>query len=584
MKRTRELIQIRELSNQRPFKSWLKQPVASIVAISLIAGVLVSFHQVLELAIEHWEKPILFHDSLYLIRGKHETDLLAWLLKQHNEHRLIISKLASLTETSIGLVPGQSALIQSLVLLALCMFLWWKLCSHVLSNHTNRVITILGGWLVLLNPWQYENLTWEFQTPWFLINVIVLGGSVLLYRAAHSDRMPGSSINWCGVVAAALPWAALASSGQGIAFAVAFSASSWVVNRQMGWIVSGSSALGLISNFILLPYSKPNHHPELQFNLDFFLQIWLGGAWQGLALLAAVISGLMLWKSSRAMRQVDWPAIALPGLFSLLFAGMITLSRSAFGIDQADASRYVTHSLMLGLTALLALAYSLDDRRDKNSIPIGGFVILLITLASFPQRFTSTTALFDESWKQAREFAKSKRNSFVCHSEQIALQKQGIELDEKCKDDFANQHLMIERYMNDKTAVTPRGWHRKLLRPPIQLGYINNPNNLLQYHVDSKKIDGNNIRIEGWAFTAGNKSRKVGDQVFLLANYSDGHKLAFSVNRSRPDVQTSLQLNSDKVGFQALIPLRRRGYSLTSLWLAGRRQNRSIWENALVNG
>jgi hypothetical protein len=239
----------------------------------------------------------------------------------------------------------------------------------------------LAGWLLLLNPWQYEKLGWEFQTPWFFINALVLLSALLLgVPAGDASRLtkPQSS---CALL---LPWIALSSTGQGLVVALPLVICSWLHSRRPRVLGNGSTTLAMVCFFVLLPYSKPAGHPEMMFHLEYSLKAWLGGPWQGLAWLCLVITAVLLGRRGTIARQ-HWDAVLMPALFSLLFAEMITLSRADFGLEQSNSSRYINHSLVLGLSALLAVAYADDQSQNQRTPLLWGFLVLLTTLGAFPQ-------------------------------------------------------------------------------------------------------------------------------------------------------------------------------------------------------
>jgi hypothetical protein len=353
-----------------------QQPATLVIMGLLVAGIAHGLVELLSLASAHWAEPNLFGDSFAFVqRG---TSIGNWLTAQHNEHRIVWAKAATLVETELlRIPPGQSALFQNLALILGSAGLWSALCQRLLKRNDLRLITALSGLLILLNPWQYENFSWEFQTPWFLINSLVLLSSVLL-------SAPSSGSLFSIILAALVPWIALASTGQGLALAVAFTICSLLHSRKLGAVVMTSTASAGLVFFALLPYSKPLDHPELGFRFEYFLRAWLGGPWQGLSLLCLIIATVMI-KRYEVISRKKWAAILVPGLFSTLFAGMITLSRSGFSIEQANSSRYVTHSLLLALTAILALAVADDQQNNRSTHLLGAALVLISTIGSFPQ-------------------------------------------------------------------------------------------------------------------------------------------------------------------------------------------------------
>ena len=541
------------------------QPVALLIVGLLLAGIAHGLLEIVALAWAHWLQPNLFGDSFAFVERSGGAS--GWLTSQHNEHRIVWAKAASLVETELlKFPPGQSALFQNLALILGCAGLWSWLCRRMLQRTDLCLITALAGWLLLLNPWQYENLGWEFQTPWFLINALVLLGALLL-SVPTAGRWPQS------LAVAVLPWFALTSTGQGLALAVAFAACAWLHSRRLGALVTVSTALAGLTFFVLLPYSKPAGHPELSFQLDYFLRAWLGGPWQGLAVLAVVIAAVLLGRG-QPIARAQWPALLMPGLFSVLFAGMITLSRAGFGVEQANSSRYISHSLMLGLTALLALALT-DDHSNRRTTPLlGGFLVLLTTIGSFPQGLQAGGLSYAGAWAEGRRWAEQKRQRFICHAEQAALAAQNLRQLEPCKEIHPNQDK-VDRYFQGSWPVRPLGWHRQLLaaKPPATGGAI-------RHQLDQQTPDPTSLHLQGWAFLT-----TAPDQpLYLLANYGANPQLAIPVNQPRRDVKRAHHLPNKNVGFDAAIPRNHNGQPLKAVRVGTPTKAVQIWEDPSADG
>jgi len=488
-----------------------QQPAALLILGLLLAGIAHGLLEIVELAQAHWAQPNLFGDSFTFVQRSAEP---GWLTAQHNEHRILWAKAASLVETELlKLPPGQSALFQNLALILGCAGLWSWLCRRLLQRTDLCLITALAGGLLLLNPWQYENIGWEFQTP----------------------------------------WVALTSTGQGLAMAVTFAACAWLHSRRLGALVTASTAVAGLTWFVILPYSKPAGHPELSFQLDYFLRTWLGGPWQGLAVLAVVIAAVLLGRRQPIARS-HWPALLMPGLFSVLFAGMITLSRAGFGVEQANSSRYISHSLMLGLTALLALALT-DDRSNRPSTPLlGGFLVLFTTLGSFPQGLQPDGLSYAGAWAEGQRWAEQKRQRFICHAEQAALATENIQLLEPCKEIHPDQST-LSRYFQGSWSVKPLGWHQKLLDAK------RTTSGAIRYQLDQQTTSPTTLQLQGWAFL----SSVPNQQILSLADYGAKPKLAIPVNQPRRDVKRAHDLPNKNVGFDAVIPRSQNGKPLRTV-------------------
>ena len=543
------------------------QPTRLVIAALLTGGIIHGIHQIFELAAAHWNEPNIYGDSFTFVLQERSKSLLSWLLQQHNEHRIVWAKTASVIERKLfGLPPGQTALFQNLALILGCAGLWSWLCQRLLYRSDLRLITALAGSLLLLNPWQYENLGWEFQTPWFLINALVLTGALVL-TIPSAGRFPQA------LISVLLPWMALASTGQGLALTVAFAGCAWLHSRKLGALVSTSSAIAGLSFFVLLPYSKPAGHPELSFQIDYFLRAWLGGPWQGLALLCVVIAAVLLGRRQLILRA-SWPALLLPGLFSILFAGMITLSRAGFGIEQANSSRYITHSLMLGLTALLALAMADDHSRRPATPLLGGFLALLTTIGSFPQGLQAGGLSYTGAWNEGRRWAEQKRKRFICHAEQANLSASNIRLQNPCNEIFPDQRV-IDQYFQKALPVHPLGWHHQLL-----INQTIPANGPIRYNVDDQTFKPSSIQLKGWAFM----KSKIREQLYLIADYGNQGQVAVPVNQPRRGVKRSLGLSTARVGFDATFPQSQNGQLLRAVRVGTPTQSVQIWQDPSADG
>jgi len=545
------------------------QPVALLLTGLLFAGIIDGLINILHFAISHWQQPSLAGDSYTFIMR--QGGAVHWLFAQHNEHRIIWAKALSLFESELlKIPPGQSALFQSLALILACSGLWSWLSQRLLRRKDLQLITALTGCLLLVNPWQYENLTWEFQTPWFMINALVLLCALLLSVPTSG---PSSQVLRIQILLALLlPWIALSTTGQGLALAIAFSACAWLHSRRLGALVTLSAALSGLTFFVLLPYHKPGIHPDLNFNLNYFIRIWLGGQWQGLAVLCVATTAVILVRQ-KPIRRDSWPALLMPGFFSLLFSGMVTLSRSGLGLETASSSRYVTHSLMLGLTAVMALAL-LDDQSLRKPTPLlGAFLALLTTLGSFPQSLQIGGLSYSGAWVEGKNLVRMHLYEFACRTRQASLAANNILLLEYCKASYPPQEV-INSYFSMELPVQPLGWHQKLLRQSI----LNNSSGTVSYILDQKSQHPTTIGLQGWAFVPSNP----GQQLYLSADYGVKEQLGFLVDQPRMDVKLTHNLPSEYVGFNALVPQSYKGKNLHKVLLKGSSQSVQIWQEPLI--
>jgi len=441
-----------------------KNSIYKIIAISVIAAlafiIAKSVWEILCLSISQWNEPILFGDSWRLTTTKAiEGAGIHSLLSQHNEHRIVLSKAAALFETNVLNIPlTQTALLQTMILLIFSCLIWAYLCSKILTSKAIWTTTSLAGSALILNPWQYENFAWEFQTPWIFINTLTLFAAVAISFQKKAICRALSMLQ--DILIAAIPWIAIFSTGQGIALGLALSICSWTNSRRLGVISTTSFILTMLSTYFILDYQKPSHHPDYQFNPYYFLKISTGGSWQGLSILI-IISALVLavnYKSIKTHLSIIG-AVLIPFVFSIIFAGMTTLSRSGFGIGQANSPRYVSHSLMTGLSCILIVAICSQKRSSQlKLLNLAPGILTLIAFTSF--NVGGIAQDFTNQWENAKNFQEKNRSNFKCLGKRINLKKRGIE--HTCLDG-PHHHDIANEYFKGKTAIKPLGWHKKLI-------------------------------------------------------------------------------------------------------------------------
>jgi hypothetical protein len=460
----------------------------------MAAAIIASLLLLTRLALAQLRRPVLTGDSWAFVSWNGHN-LAEWLLCQHNEHRIVLARMLALIETSLfGLPPTSTAGFQNLFLVLLSSGLLALCCNQLLARPRNQLLTWLACTLVLVNPWQWENFTWEFQVPWFWINSLVFAGTLLLihwgkHTSPHRHRI-------LLVAAAALPWAGIYSSGQGFALSISFSLVSLLISRKLAVVSIGSLLLSSVVYLRLLGYVSPTlryfrpaNLPPLTFDPDYFAKAVLGGPWQGLSIIILALGGYLILIRRRSFWQPDTrksvesaeshrylPAL-FPGIFAFVFVAMITASRSGFGIGQAEASRYVTHTLLLAVSIVMLSAIASEihqsphtgrhARPDPRTL-YPSFVVILSTIFSFPQVVTKQAPLFRETWRNALDQRSLSESTFRCIARKARFMNGSQVSTETEKCDAALKTIHPEaldlglRYFSEKTTVKLTGWHRQV--------------------------------------------------------------------------------------------------------------------------
>jgi hypothetical protein len=453
----------------------------------MAGGIIASLFLLARLAWWQLRRPVLTSDSwVFVDYDNHQ--LLQWLFSQHNEHRIVLAKLSTLIETRLfGLLPTSTALFQNLFLLLLSSGFLALCCHRLLTRRHNQLLTWLACTLVMVNPWHGENFAWEFQVPWFWTNSLVFAATLLLVCWGQDISPPRRRMLL--VAAAALPWAAIYSSGQGFALSISLCLVSLLMSRKLSAVLIGSTLLSSLVYFFILGYTRPAYHPPPMFNPDFFAKAILGGPWQGLSIIVLTLGGYLILLGNQSFLKSDGrnsiavsgsrrylPAL-FPGIFALVFVSMITTSRSGFGLAQADNARYLTHTLLLAVSLIMLSAIASDIQQSpltsRSASPdirslFPSFIVILSTLFSFPQVVTRQAPLFKEAWTNVivqrvmwvKTFRCIARKAKYNNASQVSAEVK------HCNATLQNIHpgvLSIGlRYFSGKTVVKPSGWHSRL--------------------------------------------------------------------------------------------------------------------------
>ena len=533
--------------------------------ISILIFVIIwSVTNLFYLSIIHWIKPTLYADSYRLVEQGNEESFLKWIFIQHNEHRIVLSKLSVLIEKNIlKIAPGQSGLFQNFSLVLLSGGIWTLININLFKNEKIKLISVLSGIVLLVHPWQWQNFIWEFQVPWFFTNNLVLLGGLILV----GDYKPKYNLNLKSIIIFLIPWFSIFSTGQGIAVAFALSISALIKDLRLGFISIISSFFSLLTFFYFLNYSKPGFHPSYSFNLKFFFGILFGGIWHGLFIL--IIIAIFSYFISRPTIHKDKLAtLLLPSIFSASFAFMTTLSRSEFGLRVAGSSRYTTHTLMIGLSAILLLSIIAESRKNKIYKPIIGISTLLITLGAFPQSLMFKNFRGDSFirlWDKMYSLSSKNRQDFLCISDKIAFKKKGIDI--LCNSSPHHKDL-APAYLKNELIVKPQGWHKLQT-----LEELHNKKNQIKIYYKFNKINFNpqkGLQISGWV--TGKSNNRLNEKIYLVANYYDSKKIFFLASHKNIDGK----INNN---FYKFFPNKYQSKQLKNITIETRNSSEKIWEN-----
>jgi len=560
------------------------------VAVALIAGILFGLLALFQLGVDQLHSPILAWDSWEYTRAP-QSNRFDWLLSQHNEHRIVWARLASIFETDLaGIPPASSALLQSFLLTVTSIILLFFICKDNSLKPLSYILPWLSCSIVLLNPWQIENFGWEFQTPWILTNTLVLCSSLLISRSSTC----GGSRVYLLLIASIIPWLSIFNTGQGLAVSASLCIAAAMTKRSLFITSTISTLLALIFYIKVLPYNKPAHHPGYGFNLAYFMDLIKGGPWIGAGFLSIACLLLIFVVSLNRrhdLKQYIWTdkkftALALPAIFAILYTIMVTLSRSEFGIAQASSSRYLTHTLMLPISLILIASHLLSQNKNdciEHTSRLASIQLVIPALSMIavmtPPRYLLSNKVapsFPVGWAAVKQNMGVGRSIFKCLATKHMIDKLGMNSSEPCASNLYPEPSLSSQYFSGDLPVKPAGWHRQLSKLTINPSAARTGTYV--HGIDLQKKRDGFLDFAGWAF----EYRDPAKIIFVVAKYSSGKEVVYAVNLLRPDVLKVHPNVPRETGFDLSVPIREGSTSLQQLLISGAKGSEVIWSSAKV--
>ncbi len=323
------------------------------------------------------------------------------LCSQHNEHRIIISKLLFWLDIAIFGGSGIFLITLNYVFVFIAFLIFFLCAKEILENENHSAVlkNLIGATiLILLFSWtQKENFVWAFQSQFFLAQLLPLMAFYLLHKSYKSDSYSlalfllscfvglacaGTMAN--GIIA--LPLMVLLS----LIFSFSLKRVSFLVLL---------SALTISTYFY--NYISPPHHGSLKdallnnpIGLVQYVFSYLGNPFHHISSLVAQIMGFILVSNSvffsfKYLRKRQCSSLQLSLLTFILYIGITAVGtgggRLTFGIEQAFSSRYSTPVLM-AWSALLVLYASIISAGLRKNFTLVKFLPMLVLLILLPKQ------------------------------------------------------------------------------------------------------------------------------------------------------------------------------------------------------
>lgn len=385
-------------------RSLLGQPVVAFgLALALFYAVLAI------LAGTHGYSPVPFWDmwdgtlGFYL---RQQSDLSAWWA-QHNEHRIILARLLFFIDLKYFGGHAVFLLVVNYILAIITFGLLAWCAMRIIPSPPAAMGVVAVVILSLALLWTQENnLTWGFQSQFFLAQLLPLASLLSLWRSSRSSRWRNA---W---FAFALLLAVLAAGSMANGLLA-----TWLLLAGCIFGRQGSKRIALVAVAAIVVtglyfhgYVSPGSHGSLSNTLRdsprgvvWFLFAYLGSPFAHLAegkpnLYAAVGCGaiitlLAIYLAGRALvrkrNNVDLEltlSLFLGYLGTSAFA--VAGSRIVFGLESAVASRYTTPALLV-IASVMILGVARLSVRFRWARGQSAAALLIIPLLFLPLQWNA---------------------------------------------------------------------------------------------------------------------------------------------------------------------------------------------------
>jgi hypothetical protein len=439
----------------------------------------------------HWDEWALFD---HLAKGGSWS--LSWLWAQHNEHRILTTKIFFLLD--VQLFRGTQ------IFLLTCIFLVQLLQVALLSWS----LRAFGGWrgslwrvgtgliaYCILCPTQYENLVWGFQVQFVMTACMatLAIASLLLYQRDDRTKYLVTSI-----AAATIATWSLANGM--LLWPLLIVASLWLRMRAHVWrtlLVAGALNLGLYffhyhrssGDTGLAPIGKSLRYVGVYFGSTFVRHS--SGLTAVLAGIAGLLAAAVLIVAALRRRDDSSPLaneLALLMLFTLATAAITSTGRLHLGVEQATASRYQTFALLFWCCLGLAILARVSGSSKQQWLAAG----LCIAMLAFATQVR--LPLIDAQWRQLR----LKKISLALLT--------GVHDDDLLAEGFPDPQLVLRSadYMRQHQLSIFAGPDASLLGKPFAQVFHEVPSTACFGALDSEEIlpteDGQAMRLNGYAW------------------------------------------------------------------------------------
>lgn len=454
------------------------------------------------------------------------------LFEQHNEHRLVFSRLVALTQYYI---IGSADLRGLIIFGNLSLAALFVSLALVYRKRLGRVLYLLPASLIIFNFEYYETINWAMAS---VSNLYVLffaflslcllfarpsaasfAGALICYAVAAFTQGGGLFVGLVGVVMLAVGRQFNKAAVWGLATVALFSIYFYGYHTPAGHpsilsVIGAEPLLPIRFFFSFLGSPLPMPMPEVFgiLSFGFFIYLTLKGYYAGNRAVYAFL------------------------LFLFITAAVTSLTRSGFGLDQSLASRYkVIASLIFAvqyLSAVEMMKAGLAKRIFVVLAIIGSLVFNINAYLSHRAELAMQKEVLTYGYLQWQEIGRGLIYPFEDKAGEILAR---------------SEELRTYAATPDKAVVSA---NRAGMKPGAEDGRI-------KFEIDSAFAGASAVFIDGWAFASDVvRPATAAGHTYIVLRSVDREYVFDTIPRKRPDIGDHFRDRAlDWSGFISYIPV-----------------------------